>query len=473
RFSHYTGYTALSLLHAELLLRHGLREEAIERLGNAFAAIPNLPGAVAVITCGEAAGMRLRRPLSEALSKLEAAYTDTDQFRAHCRKLRSEYADFAPSFTQWYLEQAAVDLAGEETSNVVTPENMTWIDPFADCAYSVDDFGIEIQAANGRELWMVNRSAPRLLMSTSGSFALQTNVSAARDDLPAMGGLLLWQDEENYLYLSWGERRPDEIGFEGCIDNEDLVFGRGKLPGDNIRLRLERRGDQVRALCSADGDTWYTAGQIEFVPGDELQAGFFASGHIDRSVTPGAFPDGTAIRFRSARIVPYAANSYAPELREFRPNPDLHLQWRYDAFTGLGRTYTGRSDMENAAEVFREALEMGPQLDIPAEEQAQLIAWLSDVLFWRSDYDTVRSLVEEGLKMVDEDQPSIARAMLNHLATIGSGGSGDVDWSEFSRIQDNLQYLKELPYLEELRGAHFSAVTLCLYHKDIAAAREW
>ena len=118
-----------------------------------------------------------------------------------------------------------------------------------------------------------------------------------------VGGLLLWQDEENYLCLNWGQRRPDEIGFEGCIDNADLVFGRGKLPGDSIRLRLERNGDQVRALCSADGETWHTAGQTEFPVADSIQAGLFAIGNIDRAVYPGAFPDGTAIRFRDLLLL--------------------------------------------------------------------------------------------------------------------------------------------------------------------------
>ncbi len=296
------GYIALSLLHAELLLRHDFRDEAIEHLDNALPGILMMKADVAVISCGNAPAMRLRRPMAEALSKFEAACPDPVRFEVRCRELRAEDPDFAPAFTHWRLEPAEPDPAYAHGGEPVTLAQMAWTDPFGDCAHTVDGAGAELRAANGRELWQVNRSAPRLLMPVSGDFALESTVSVARDDRPAMGGLLLWQDEENYLCLNWGQRRPDEIGFEGCIGNEDLVFGRGKLPGDRIRLRLERSGDQVRALCSADGETWYTAGQTEFAVDDEIQAGLYAIGHIDRAVYPGAFPDGTAIRFDGVSV---------------------------------------------------------------------------------------------------------------------------------------------------------------------------
>ncbi len=182
---------------------------------------------------------------------------------------------------------------------------MVWSDPLSDSAYKVggvDGSIITLRAANGRDLWQLNRSAPRLLRPISGDFALAATVAVAQDDRPAMGGLLLWQDEENYLCLSWGQRRPDEISFEGNIGNRDLIFGRGKLPGDRIRLRLERSGLAVRALCCADGKQWFTAGTVTLSGGESLQAGIYAAGTIDRAVYRGAFADGTAIGFDQVQI---------------------------------------------------------------------------------------------------------------------------------------------------------------------------
>ena len=55
----------------------------------------------------------------------------------------------------------------------------------------------------------------------------------------------------------------------------------------------------MRALCSADGDSWLTVGAIDFALPDPVQIGIHAIGYIDRSVYPGAYAEGTAIRFGS------------------------------------------------------------------------------------------------------------------------------------------------------------------------------
>ncbi|MFN2203550.1 MAG: hypothetical protein ACK2UO_20305, partial [Caldilineaceae bacterium] len=297
-----TFKTAYANLRTEILLTLERCREAWEQ---AYASIPNAADANAPLTIWAGGGppMDLRAPWAETIGKLQAASHYPDQFRSFCDNLRSEYSDTAPAFTHWYLEPADLNPALENFVEPVSSEHLKWIDPYDDSVYTDNGDAIEMFAANGRELWLVNRSAPRLLFPVSGDFALETTVTAALDDRPAMGGLLLWHGDEDYVCLDWGHRRPDEISFEGCIANEDLVFGRGKLPGDNIRLSLERKSDQVRALCSADGDTWFTAGKTTFAVEDDIQAGLFAIGHIDRAVTPGAFPEGTAIRFRDTHIL--------------------------------------------------------------------------------------------------------------------------------------------------------------------------
>jgi hypothetical protein len=123
----------------------------------------------------------------------------------------------------------------------------------------------------------------------------------------------MWSDAGNYLRLDIGTGGGQEAFFGGCVRNSDLVCGRGRLPmhgqGDervdqpaqlltgDVHLRLERTGYIVRALCSRDGRAWSLVGKIEFPVPDSLQVGVYANGNIDRLVYPGAYPDGTGIRF--------------------------------------------------------------------------------------------------------------------------------------------------------------------------------
>jgi hypothetical protein len=132
-----------------------------------------------------------------------------------------------------------------------------------------------------------------------GQFAMQTICAAASAEQPAIGGLLIWKDRENFLRLEMGSHGEHEICFRGCLGNGDTLFGRGRLPADRAFLRLERQGAQVKALCSADGRNWFTVGEAEFPAENPVEVGLHAIGMIDRTIYPGAHPAGTAIRFES------------------------------------------------------------------------------------------------------------------------------------------------------------------------------
>lgn len=58
----------------------------------------------------------------------------------------------------------------------------------------------------------------------------------------------------------------------------------------------------MRALRSADGEAWFTVGQIGFPVEDPMQVGGHAIGSIDRAIYRGAVPHGTAIRFESFQL---------------------------------------------------------------------------------------------------------------------------------------------------------------------------
>jgi predicted ATPase/DNA-binding SARP family transcriptional activator len=247
--------------------------------------------------------------LANILSGLEDAFEDSEQFQAFCDRCRAQAGD--GPFVQWYLEPADVGATRSDVPHPQLPlreefvESLpsawVWQDQLEDCSFEVQN-GLEIHAALGRGLWFFNTSAPRVLRPVAPDWAAQTACVPATGKELAIGGLVLWKDRQNYLRLDRGATGKGEILFMGCLGNQDLLIGRGRLRSERVFLRLERVGDRVSAFCSADGKNWFTVGHVEFPIEDPLQVGMHAIGHIDRAVYHSAYPKGTAIRFESFQL---------------------------------------------------------------------------------------------------------------------------------------------------------------------------
>jgi regulation of enolase protein 1 (concanavalin A-like superfamily) len=280
-------------------LAQGNREQAIERFQEIMALAGS--GTLNQYTC----------EFASALSGLEEAYGDPEAFRVFCRRFQAEHPGTHDSpFVQWYLESVAVGpwYQGSEPFQdgfiKGLASDWTWEDPFKDCSYTVRN-GLQVHAENGRHLWHTNLSGPRLLRQVSGDLAAQTTCGPISEDEPAIGGLLLWKDEQHYLHLDWGLFGKNDVSLMGCVSNQDIVTGRGQLPLEDlehVHLRLERVGDEVKSFCSADGESWFTVGTVMFPVEDPVQIGVHAIGHIDRTVYHGAYPKGTAMRFDSFQL---------------------------------------------------------------------------------------------------------------------------------------------------------------------------
>src|SRR5262249_29760595 len=218
-------------------LAQGKREEAARQFRAAVILDPALSTNVGPIVFGIA-----------ALGSLETAWDDPAAFHAFCRQYRKEHPEVIHSpFVQWFLEPNEPDSRFDDGDLQIA--NLTWTDPFHDGSYTGETqqaVSVQINAANGRDLWYINHSAPRLLRPVSGDFTAQTVCLPALNDRPAIGGLLLWQGGENYLRLERGTRGLEEISFQGCIGNKDVMIGRGRLQGvGRVLLRLERIGSRV------------------------------------------------------------------------------------------------------------------------------------------------------------------------------------------------------------------------------------
>ena len=293
----FTGWEVCTMLSlGRAYLAQGRHEAAMRQFTAALTT-----SAAADLTFGDCLFLFVGIGTPNALSGIEAATGSGERVRTLVEQLRQEYpaATLLPLVP--CLDPAVVSLLPRqhvhEAFTAPLSPAWTWHDPFGDCSWVVEE-GLQLRAANGRDLWHVNLSAPRLLQpAPSGDFAVQTICGPVSAAQPAIGGLLLWQDQAHYLVLERGHWGAADIAFRGCLANVDRYLGRGRLVSEQVWLRLERRGSRVRALCSADGQEWFTAGEVEFPAREGEQVGVHAIGMIDRTIYHGAYPEGTAIHF--------------------------------------------------------------------------------------------------------------------------------------------------------------------------------
>jgi tetratricopeptide (TPR) repeat protein/regulation of enolase protein 1 (concanavalin A-like superfamily) len=308
RLNSYRRFLASTLL-AGIYLALGQRAEARALYAALFRDVRP------ALVCGWSRRGSLRPLLPALLVGLEAVYEDPLAFRAFCRDYRAQHPEVATlSLRQWYGEPAAAGPIPSaprfncefacETVESLLAVGWRWHDPCGDGAFGLQQgAGLALCAANGRDLFYINQTAPRWVRPAGGDFVAEV-VCLAVDDRPAMGGLLVWRDRENYLLVEWGRYGRRETLFAGCVANVDMDYGRGCLSGQpaKVYLRLARRGGRVDALCSADGETWWSVGHAAFPADDPVQIGVCAIGMIDRTIYPGAYREGTAIRFEVLRV---------------------------------------------------------------------------------------------------------------------------------------------------------------------------
>ena len=252
------------------------------------------------------ANIPIQKPsLHGCISLLELTDGDQERFRRLCHDLRQREYLSSGLFTQWYLEAASPTSMPSASAPTAFDRPPTapwqWHDPFDDCHHRFDN-GLVIQAADGRDLWFINFSAPRFTQIVEGDLAAEAICSPPDDGRPAMGGLLIWFDESNFIRLDRGTMGEDEVTLMGCIDNENAIFGRGRLPGERITLRLERIGHQICALCRLPDGDWYSVGSVNLPFEGPYEVGIFACGYVDRTIYPGTPAGGGSLRFESFQI---------------------------------------------------------------------------------------------------------------------------------------------------------------------------
>jgi serine/threonine-protein kinase len=166
--------------------------------------------------------------------------------------------------------------------NPIVDPRWEWIDPLGGSKVYVENKGLIIETVGGkRDIYGENLNAPRLLQTFSAEdFSYQTLVTIRPDfarDVMAFqgGGLILFRDAANYVWVAIGTSMPD-IDSAFAVNGERNVLAwpehRPLLENPSAYLRIERKNNQVSAAYSSDGKNWTESTPINF-PSGEMQAG--------------------------------------------------------------------------------------------------------------------------------------------------------------------------------------------------------
>jgi predicted ATPase/regulation of enolase protein 1 (concanavalin A-like superfamily) len=132
----------------------------------------------------------------------------------------------------------------------------------------------------GCDLWPAkDLNAPRLVTTVRGDFVAQTRVELEQNT-QVLAGLLVWRDEHHFarLELQYQSERWERpaVHLEACVGGKFQIIGRGQHEHRPVWLRIERRGSEVRGLCSADGEQWLACGSVCLPPGETEEVGVAA-----------------------------------------------------------------------------------------------------------------------------------------------------------------------------------------------------
>jgi regulation of enolase protein 1 (concanavalin A-like superfamily) len=213
---------------------------------------------------------------------------DDATFVALCRDMAEGYAraGLTPPLEQWYLEPVSPRPAPgepvirEEFDDPGWHPALIWLDATGrtriDQATRPGWLGLNPPA--GCDLWPeTDLNAPRLLATVQGDFVVQTRVELSWEHW-TLAGLLVWRDEQHFARLEVRQiaGRPAAVYLEACVAGRFRRVGRGDCERRPMWLRVERAGEELRALCSEDGDQWLTAGSLPFPPGEGTAVGLAA-----------------------------------------------------------------------------------------------------------------------------------------------------------------------------------------------------
>jgi hypothetical protein len=163
-------------------------------------------------------------------------------------------------------------------------------DPYGGSIFSLTSMPNHITIATtsppDRDLWQgVNLYSPRIMLPIYGNFTIETSLLATFNTSVQSAGIVMWQDENNYLRLERAFRYDyHEVIFNGMINGvystvaPEVVNPGALLHIPNINptyLRLVRKGMTYSGYYSTDGLNWNLLANITIDTDYALSVGLY------------------------------------------------------------------------------------------------------------------------------------------------------------------------------------------------------
>lgn len=175
------------------------------------------------------------------------------------------------------------------------PVNWQWVDPdfrYSPTGRDITGRTLKLTIPKGKDLTDKLRTSPRFVKAITGDFVIETHVQFRPMENFQGAGILIYQDDLNYVRClrAFGGQGGGGSGIfiDAWIAGEQRVVTTTadlQTGADAVDIRVERRGSHIVAFWRVDDDSeWREAGEIEVPFPETIFAGLTAS-NTAREVT--------------------------------------------------------------------------------------------------------------------------------------------------------------------------------------------
>lgn len=279
-------------------------------------------------------------------------------------------------------------------------------------------------------------------------------------------------------YTSEREQMLDQYLWK--LEDNDLIYEERAIPELEYSFKhvltqetaysslLERRQREFHRKVGEGIETLYRERLEEFY--DELAYHYDKSANVQKAVeyllkagdkAKGSYANETAIaHFQRA-------------LEIMDQNGMERKDWKLAALRELGEVFFGIGKTVEAEKAFERAIALAKEMGLPPRQLVRLYHWISEALFWQSQFDEVIRYGEMGLEVLGEDTECLEAALMNARIAVGNSNKGNSEkWQEYTH--KNMAFIKKLEYSVELRPPYVHIVlVLTNLDRDLEAAWDW
>jgi hypothetical protein len=157
-------------------------------------------------------------------------------------------------------------------------QGWAWTDPNNDVSYSLRTqrgvLRLSTTAGSDNNLALGSNNGARMLRPVSGEeFVIEAVISTNPIHDYHGGGLLLWQDDNNFVRLERGFGLNGQGVYFAQQSGANFEYTFAPTTDTTVRMRLIRTGSFVDAYIKDSSNTWKRVGNFQTALGTSLQAG--------------------------------------------------------------------------------------------------------------------------------------------------------------------------------------------------------